>query len=213
MALEAALDRPVAMLWHGDRELPKLDLIVLPGGFSYGDYLRAGSMAANSPIMADVIERAGQGVPVMGICNGFQILAETGLVPGALLPNAGLKFVCRNVHLSVENNQSLFTSGYEQDQVIRVPVAHHDGQYFADAETLDAMEQNHQIAFRYVDGPGHGATLGPANPNGSARDIAGVFNREKTVLGMMPHPERAADPLHGGSDGQAMFAALFNALN
>jgi phosphoribosylformylglycinamidine synthase len=208
VALEHSLGAPVAMVWHGGHDLPKTDLIVLPGGFSYGDYLRCGSMAANSPIMREVADAANGGTPVMGICNGFQVLLETGLLPGALLSNAGLKFICRDVHLSVENSQTAFTSGYGQGDVIRVPVAHHDGQYFADDDTLDRMADNGQIAFRYVEGD----APGPANPNGSARDIAGVFNDTKTILGMMPHPERASDPIHGGNDGRAMFDGLINAL-
>jgi phosphoribosylformylglycinamidine synthase len=209
VALEASIGAPVEMVWHGGHDLPKTDLIVLPGGFSYGDYLRCGSMAANSPIMREVADAANGGTPVMGICNGFQILLETGLLPGALLSNAGLKFICRDVHLSVENSDTFFTSGYRPGDVIRVPVAHHDGQYFADENTLDRMEENGQIAFRYVEGD----VPGPANPNGSARDIAGVFNASKTVLGMMPHPERASDPTHGGNDGRAMFDGLIKALS
>ena len=209
VALEESLGTPVAMVWHGESEMPATNLIVLPGGFSYGDYLRSGAMAANSPIMREVVARANRGTPVLGICNGFQILAESGLLPGALLPNAGLKFVCRDVHLAVANSQTIFTSGYRQDDVLRIPVAHHDGQYFADEATLDGLEDNAQVAFRYIGGQAPGA----ANPNGSARDIAGVFNKEKTVLGMMPHPERASDPGHGGNDGRALFQGLIEALN
>ncbi|MDP6346537.1 MAG: phosphoribosylformylglycinamidine synthase subunit PurQ [Alphaproteobacteria bacterium] len=209
VALEQSTGGPVDMVWHGDSELPAADLIVLPGGFSYGDYLRCGAMAAHSPVMREVVARAEDGVPVLGICNGFQMLVETGLVPGALLPNAGLKFVCRDVHLRVETSQSLFTNGYESGQVLRIPVAHHDGQYFADGDTLERLQDGGQIAFRYT----AGETPGPANPNGSTDDIAGVYNDRKTVLGLMPHPERAADPQHGGNDGRALFDGLVTALS
>ncbi len=208
VALEQATNQPVHMVWHGDTSLPDVDLIVLPGGFSYGDYLRSGAMAANSPIMSDVVARANKGVPVLGICNGFQILVESALLPGALISNAGLKYVCRDVHLKVENSQTVFTAGYGDGDILRVPVAHHDGQYFADDDILDELEANDQVAFRYISGDTHG----PANPNGSARDIAGVFNASKTVLGMMPHPERASDALHGGEDGRALFKGLVDAL-
>jgi len=209
VALEESMNSSVKMIWHGERNLPKTDLIVLPGGFSYGDYLRCGAMAANSPVMRDVVARAETGTPVLGICNGFQILLETGLLPGALLSNAGLKYICRDVDLAVENNQTAFTAGYGKNQILRIPVAHHDGQYFADDDVLDRLEENDQIAFRYVDGNVPGA----ANPNGSARDIAGIFNESKTVLGMMPHPERASDPAHGGNDGRLMFTGLVNSLS
>jgi phosphoribosylformylglycinamidine synthase len=204
VALRNATGTPPAMVWHRDNSLPKVDLIVVPGGFSYGDYLRAGAMAANSPIMRDVVRKAKDGVPTLGICNGFQILTETRLLPGALMRNAGLAFVCRTVGLRVENSQTLFTAGYAAGQVLRIPIAHHDGNYFADDETLDRLEGEGRVAFRYDAGDG--------NPNGSCRNIAGIFNETKTVLGMMPHPERAADPAHGGTDGKAMFAALARAL-
>ena len=189
------------MVWHGDTELPKVDLIVVPGGFSYGDYLRCGAIAAHSPVMREIKKRADAGVAVLGICNGFQILTETGLLPGALLRNAGLKFVCRNVTLKVENTQTLFTAGYDKGQELSVPVAHHDGNYFADDATLDRLEGNGQIAFRYVD-----------NPNGSIRNIAGVFNETKNVLGLMPHPENATDGLLGSTDGSALFRGMAEAL-
>jgi phosphoribosylformylglycinamidine synthase subunit PurQ / glutaminase len=208
VALEAENGTRVSMVWHGDSELPAVDLIVLPGGFAYGDYLRCGAMAARSPVMSEVMAQAGRGVPVVGICNGFQVLTETGLLPGALLPNAGLKFVCRDVHIGVETSQSVFTNSYETGQVLRIPVAHHDGQYFADDETLARLNDNGQIAFRYTAGP----TPGPANPNGSVDDIAGIFNESKTVLGLMPHPERAADAMHGGEDGRGLFQSLVQAL-
>ncbi len=189
------------MIWHGDSELPKVDLIVVPGGFSYGDYLRCGAIAAHSPIMREVKARADAGAAVLGICNGFQILTETGLLPGVLLRNAGLSFVCRNVTLRVENTQTLFTAGYDKGQELSVPVAHHDGNYFADEATLDRLEGNGQIAFRYVD-----------NPNGSIRNIAGIFNATKNVLGLMPHPENATDGLLGSTDGAALFRGTAEAL-
>ena len=210
VALRDATGKPPAMVWHGDSELPKVDLIVVPGGFSYGDYLRSGAMAANSPIMRDVVKRAEDGVPTLGICNGFQILTEAGLLPGALMRNAELKFVCRPVDLKVENSQTLFTSGYAAGQVITIPIAHHDGNYFADDATLDRLESEGRVAFRYTTADGDAAP--EANPNGSIRNIAGIFNETKTVLGMMPHPERAADALHGGTDGKAMFGAMAGML-
>lgn len=191
-----------AVVWHKDVEIPKVDLIVIPGGFSYGDYLRVGAIAARSPAMQTIRERAAQGVRVMGVCNGFQILSEAGLVPGVLMRNTSLKFVCREVRLSVENNNTDFTRGYAQGQVISCPVAHHDGNYFADAETLNAVEGNGQVAFRYAEG---------TNPNGSINDIAGVFNAQKNVLGLMPHPENLIEAAHGGNDGRALFATLLAA--
>jgi phosphoribosylformylglycinamidine synthase len=210
-ALRAATGKKPLMVWHGESELPAVDLVVVPGGFSYGDYLRAGAMAAHSPILRAIAERARRGTPVVGICNGFQILTEAGLLPGVLMRNAGLKFLCGDVHLRVETSQSIFTSGYEEGQVIRVPVAHNDGNYFADDETLNRIEGNGQVAFRYVQGEGLCAADG--NPNGSARHIAGIFNETKTVLGLMPHPENAVDPLHGGTDGKGFFAGLAKALS
>ncbi len=200
VALEQATGAAPQMVWHGEASLPDTDFIVLPGGFSYGDYLRSGAMAAKSPIVRDVIEKAKAGTPVIGICNGFQILCETGLLPGALMRNAGLNFVCRTVTLKVENSQSMFTSGLEKGQYVNYPVAHHDGNYFADDETLDRLEGDGRVAFRYVD-----------NPNGSARDIAGILNDGGNVLGMMPHPERVISPLLGGMDGAAFFHGLFAA--
>lgn len=194
-------DAPVRV-WHGDAELPDgLDFIALPGGFSYGDYLRSGSMAANSPIMRSVKRAAERGVPVLGVCNGFQVLAESGLLPGALMRNAQINFVCRDAALMVENGQSLFTGCYEAGQKIVIPVAHHDGNYFADDETLDRLEGEGRVAFRYVE-----------NCNGSARDIAGVLNAAGNVLGMMPHPERAVDPAHVGTDGRALFEGVVKGL-
>lgn len=191
-----------AIVWHQDAYIPKVDLIVIPGGFSYGDYLRAGAIAARSPLMQTIRERAEQGVKVLGVCNGFQILTEAKLLPGVLMRNASLKFVCREIKLSVENADTEFTRGYANGQIIRCPVAHHDGNYFADTETLAAVEGNGQVAFRYAEG---------TNPNGSLNDIAGVFNANKNVLGLMPHPENLIESAHGGTDGRGLFAGLLEA--
>lgn len=199
----------VTKVWHGDATLPKVDLVMLPGGFSYGDYLRSGAMAAHSPIMREVKAHADRGGLVLGVCNGFQILTEAGLLPGILLRNAKLKFLCREVYLRVENNGTRFTSRYANGQIINVPVAHHDGNYFADNATLKSLEDNAQIAFRYCDQAG--GVTDAANPNGSARNIAGVFNDKKNVLGMMPHPERHAEKTLGGTDGAALFESLLAA--
>jgi phosphoribosylformylglycinamidine synthase len=188
-----------AVVWHKDSELPDVDLIVIPGGFSYGDYLRAGAIAARSPIMQTIRERAQQGVHVLGVCNGFQILTEAGLLPGVLMRNASLRFVCREVRLKVESADTDFTRGYATGQVITTPVAHHDGNYFADPAILKAIEDGGQVAFRYAEG---------TNPNGSVNDIAGVFNRKKNVLGLMPHPENLIEAAHGGIDGRALFSGL-----
>jgi phosphoribosylformylglycinamidine synthase subunit PurQ / glutaminase len=210
MALKRATGREPQRVWHREAELPETDLIVLPGGFAYGDYLRCGAMAAHSPIMREVRERAEGGTPVLGICNGFQVLTEAGLLPGALLTNRSLAFTCRDVHLRVENSQTIFTCGYTAGQTIRVPVAHHDGNYTADPATLDRLEGEGRVAFRYCSPAGE---LGDGdNFNGSARAIAGIFNESRTVLGLMPHPENATDPLLGGTDGQAFFAGLVSAL-
>jgi phosphoribosylformylglycinamidine synthase len=203
-------DGPI-MVWHKDADFEKVDLIVLPGGFSYGDYLRCGAMAAHSPAMKEVVRRAKAGVPVLGICNGFQMLTETGLLPGALLRNARLKFVCRDVHIRVETSQTLFTSRYQAGAALRVPIAHHDGNYTAGADQLERMEARGQIAFRYCEADG--AITEAANPNGAARNVAGVYNEAKTVLGMMPHPERLADPALGGTDGRPLFDGLVEALS
>ncbi|SMF40802.1 phosphoribosylformylglycinamidine synthase [Tistlia consotensis] len=209
-ALEQASGKKPALVFHKDTELPEVDLIVLPGGFSHGDYLRAGAMAARSPVMAEVRRRAEKGVPVLGVCNGFQILTEAGLLPGALMRNASLRFVCKNVTLRCENAQTLFTGAMEAGQRMTVPCAHMDGNYFADADTMKRLEDSGGIAFRYVDGEGR--TTEEANPNGSLDNVAGVFNETKTVLGLMPHPEDATDPLHGGTDGRALFHGLAEAL-
>lgn len=202
VAIEQVCGGTVHRVWHGDADLPDgLDFIALPGGFSYGDYLRSGAMAARSPVMQAVVRAAERGVTVLGVCNGFQVLTEAGLLPGALMRNAGIRFVCRDVALTVENNQSLFTAGYEAGQQITIPVAHHDGNYFADDATLDRLEGEGRVAFRY------------ATPvNGSARNIAGVLGDRGNVLGMMPHPERMIEAAHGGTDGRALFENVVRGL-
>lgn len=191
----------VSMVWHKDTHLPQVDIVGVPGGFSYGDYLRCGAIAANSPITRSLIDHAARGGYVLGICNGFQILTETGLLPGALLRNAGLKYICKHLPLRVETTASEFTAGYGQGEVLSIPVAHHDGNYFADDDTIARLEGEDRVAFRYVD-----------NPNGARADIAGILSENRRVLGMMPHPERAADQGHGGTDGAALFRALTGAL-
>jgi phosphoribosylformylglycinamidine synthase I len=209
-ALKRASGHEPTIVWHRETELPRADLIVLPGGFAYGDYLRCGAMAAHSPIMREVKARAAKGVPVLGICNGFQVLTEAGMLPGALLPNRTLSFICHDLHLRVENSQTVFTCGYEQGQAICMPCAHHDGNYTADNATLDRLEGDGLVAFRYCS-PG-GELTDEDNVNGSARYIAGIFNETRTVLGLMPHPENATDPLLGGTDGRAFFDGLVSAL-
>ena len=206
VALARSTGRPPLMVWHRETELPTADLIVVPGGFAYGDYLRAGAMAAQAPIMDAVAARAAAGVPVLGICNGFQVLAERGLLPGALMRNQGLNFVCRDVHLLVERADTVFTDRYRPGQVIRLPIAHHEGNYHADDETLAALEGDGRVAMRYC--APDGALTDAANPNGSRRHIAAVLNPGRNVLGLMPHPERLADPALGGTDGRAMFESL-----
>jgi phosphoribosylformylglycinamidine synthase subunit PurQ / glutaminase len=210
-ALTQAMGKKPVMVWHRDTELPDVDLVLVPGGFSYGDYLRCGAIAAHSPILREVKARADRGMAVIGVCNGFQIITEAGLLPGILLRNASLKFVCRNIRLKVETSQSLFTSQYEQGQVLSIPVAHHDGNYFADDRTLDELEANGQVAFRYCSPDGDFGD--EHNPNGSARNIAGIFNRTKNVLGLMPHPENAVEPLQGSTDGKALFKSMVEALS
>ncbi|MES2119366.1 MAG: phosphoribosylformylglycinamidine synthase subunit PurQ [Pseudomonadota bacterium] len=202
VGIELVTGRKPAMVWHRDTELPAgTDFIGVPGGFSYGDYLRSGAMAARSPIMRAVSDAAARGVPVIGICNGFQVLTEAGLLPGALMRNGALSFVCRTVPLRVENSQSLFTSGYKSGEEIALPVAHHDGNYQADAATLDRLEGEGRVAFRYLD-----------QVNGSARSIAGILNDSGNVLGLMPHPERAVEAAHGNVDGRRLFEGLFETV-
>ena len=202
VAIQGVTGKAPAMVWHRETELPEgTGLIAIPGGFSYGDYLRSGAMAARSPIMRAVADAAGKGVPVLGVCNGFQVLTEAGLLPGALMRNAGLHFVCRPVGLKVENSQSIFTSSYSAGEEISIPVAHHDGNYQADAETLDRLESEGRVAFRYT-----------GEVNGSARSIAGILNSAGNVLGMMPHPERAFEAAHGNTDGRRLFEGLLEAV-
>ncbi len=202
VAIETITGTAPVMVWHRDAVLPEgLDLIALPGGFSYGDYLRSGAMSARSPVMQAVIAAADQGRAVLGICNGFQVLTEAGLLPGALMRNAGLDFICRDVSLTVENARTMFTSRYAAGSTIRMPVAHHDGNYVADADVLDRLEGEGRVVFRYAEAV-----------NGSARDIAGIINDAGNVLGLMPHPERLIEPAQGGTDGRAMFEALHVAL-
>ena len=201
VALEQATGKKPSMIWHGEHDLPDTDFIVLPGGFAYGDYLRAGAMAARSPVMNAVIAKAQAGVPVLGICNGFQVLTETGLLPGALMRNAGLEFVCGVQTLQVTNGGNAYTKGLGNRGYVNFPVAHHDGNYTADEKTLDTLEQEGRVAFKYV-----------ANPNGSARNIAGITNKRGTILGLMPHPERMIAPEIGGEDGVAFFKGLVENL-
>jgi phosphoribosylformylglycinamidine synthase len=203
-ALEQMTGKKPHLVWHADSEVPEVDLIVLPGGFSYGDYLRSGAMASQSRVMRDVKAKAEKGVAVLGICNGFQVLTETHLLPGALIRNAGLKFVCRPVGMTVEETQNVFTRKYNHGQRVVFPVAHGEGNYFADEETLDRLKGEGRVVFRYAPGE---------NPNGSARDIAGILSEKRNVLGLMPHPERVCDPLLGGTDGRALFESLIEALS
>jgi phosphoribosylformylglycinamidine synthase len=210
VALEQASGSAPIMVWHREGDFEPVDLIVLPGGFAYGDYLRVGAMAAHSPVMREVKRRAEKGVPTLGICNGFQVLTEAGLLPGALMRNASLQFVCKDVHCRIETGQSLYTSAFATGETVRWPVGHHDGNYFADAATLDRLEGEGRIAFRYA-GP-DGNLTPESNPNGSARGIAGIFNETKSILGLMPHPERLADPALGGTDGARFFRGLVEAL-
>ena len=202
VALEAVTGQAPAMVWHRDTALPAgVDLVAVPGGFSYGDYLRSGAIAARSPIMRAIVEEAGKGLSVLGVCNGFQVLTEAGLLPGALMRNAGLNFVCRDVALTVANTQTAFTSRYAAGERITVPVAHHDGNYVADADTLDRLEGEGRVAFRYAE---------PVN--GSARDIAGIVSANGNVLGMMPHPERRIEAAHGGDEGRRLFEGLLETV-
>jgi len=201
VALEKITGQKPIMVWHQEYDFDKVDFIALPGGFSYGDYLRCGAMSARSHIMKEVIKRAEAGVPTFGVCNGFQILTETGLLPGALMRNAGLHFVCKDVKMTVENADTMFTNAYAAGEEITIPVAHHDGNYFADTDTLDRMEGEGQVAFRYAE-----------DINGAQRRIAGITNAKGNVLGMMPHPERMIEPALGGSDGRKLFESVMNRL-
>jgi phosphoribosylformylglycinamidine synthase subunit PurQ / glutaminase len=210
VALEKVTGGPVTMVWHGEATLPAADLIVLPGGFAYGDYLRCGAMAAHSPVMRDLVARAKAGTPVLGICNGFQVLTETELLPGVLMRNASLKFVCRDVFLKVEQTDTIFTGRYRRGEVIRIPIAHGDGNYYADAATLDQLEGEGRVVFRYVDESGNPTSA--ANPNGAQRNIAGICDPTRRILGMMPHPERLFEPMLGGSDGRRVFESVLERI-
>jgi len=201
VALEKITGRKPLMVWHQDTSLPSVDFVVIPGGFSYGDYLRSGAIAARSPILKDIIQKAKTGLPVAGFCNGFQILTEAGLLPGALMRNKGLRFVCRPQKLKIVNGDTMFTRAYKGTDEMTVPIAHFDGNYYADDDTLDMLKQSGQIVFKYID-----------NPNGSLNDIAGICNTAGNVLGMMPHPERAVDPLTGGTDGVDLFKSVLEAI-
>lgn len=204
VALEAITGRPAQMVWHGDTSVPASDIIVLPGGFSYGDYLRCGAMAAHSNIMRDVIEKAKAGTPVLGICNGFQVLCETRLLPGVLQRNASLSFVCRDTYLKVERTDTVFTNAYRPGEIVNIPVAHGDGNYFADEATLDRLEGEGRVVFRYVD-PVTGQPTADANPNGAQRNIAGICDERRRIVGLMPHPERHFDKILGSADGRRVF--------
>jgi len=206
--LERLTGQPVVKLWHKDHDLQGVDFIVLPGGFSFGDYLRSGAIARFSPIMQEVIKFADNGGYVLGICNGFQILTEAGLLPGALLHNENRKFICRNIHLKAETSNSLLTSQINPQRALKIPVAHGEGNYFADAEVLQSLKDNDQILFRYCDESGNVTT--DANPNGSLENIAGVCNKNRNVFGLMPHPERAADPVLANEDGLAIFESILS---
>jgi phosphoribosylformylglycinamidine synthase len=202
-ALTEVTGRAPAVVWHQDATLPDVDLVVLPGGFSYGDYLRCGAIAARSPVMRDVAAKAAAGIRVLGVCNGVQILTEAGLLPGVLMRNASLRFVCRTVKLAVANADTDFTRAYAPGQVIPCPVAHHDGNYFADPDTIARLEDEGRVAFRYAEG---------TNPNGSINDIAGILNARGNVLGMMPHPENLIEALHGGTEGRGLFESVVRSL-
>ena len=210
LAIEQVSGRKTAMVWHGDASVPASDLIVVPGGFSYGDYLRCGAMAAHSPIMRDVVAKARAGTPVLGICNGFQVLTEAGLLPGVLMRNASLKFICKDVILRVERNDTIFANRYKKGAVVCYPIAHAEGNYFTDPETLARLEGEGLVAFRYVDKDGQPTAA--ANPNGALNNIAGIYDAKRRILGLMPHPERLTEPLLGGADGRAMFESLMAGL-
>ena len=210
VALQQSTGKPTKMVWHQDTDIPDVDLIAIPGGFSYGDYLRCGAMAAHSPVMQEVKRRAEKGTRVLAVCNGFQIVTESGLLPGVLLRNKDLRFICKDVHLKVEDSKSPFTAKYKTGDVIRIPIAHAEGNYFADDSTLKELEGEGRIAFRYC--TPNGDVTPDANPNGSLHNIAGIFNKSRNVLGMMPHPERLADAKLGGKDGRALFDSVLETL-
>lgn len=201
MAVEKVIGITPILVWQTDSNIPDVDLIIIPGGFSYGDYLRCGAIAARTPVMQVVKRKAQQGVKVLGICNGFQILLELSLLPGVLMRNTSLKFTCKQVSIEVANSKTTFTKSYQMNQIVKYPIAHHDGNYFIDSEGLKELENNNQIVFRYAS---------DTNPNGSINDIAGIINRQGNVLGMMPHPENMIEDIHGGTDGRGIFTSLLN---
>ena len=209
VALEQTTGHKPQMVWHKESTLPDVDLIAVPGGFSFGDYLRCGAIAANSPIMRAIVEQANKGTRVLGVCNGFQVLTESSLLPGVLMRNAKLKFVCKDIWLRCENTSTDFSNAISKSEPVRIPIAHHDGNYFDTADNLKRLNDNNQVAFRYVDISGEATD--EANPNGSQENIAGVLNQAKNVLGLMPHPERLVDSGLGGTDGRAMFQSLIKA--
>jgi len=211
-ALEKASGHDPVMVWHKDANLPKVDLVVVPGGFSYGDYLRSGAMAAQSSVMTAVKDHAKRGGAVLGICNGFQIVTEAGLLPGALMRNASLKFICRFVTMRVENTDSPFTKKYQSKQVIRIPIAHNEGNYFTDPETLKKLEDQGRVVLRYCDALGETGDGRDRNPNGAQHSIAGIISENRRVMGLMPHPENAIDALHGGTDGKPLFDSIVEFL-
>lgn len=206
---QGLLGQPTRLIWHQDTDLSDIDVVVVPGGFSYGDYLRCGAIAQFSPVMRSVIDHANQGKPVIGICNGFQVLTESGLLPGALIRNRDLHFICDRVTLKVERTDLIWTKDYAQNAVITLPIAHGEGRYYADEDTLKALEDNQQVVFRYCDAQGQ--LSDGSNPNGSVNHIAGIVNQQGNILGMMPHPERASDPLLGATDGRCLFEGLLAA--
>ncbi len=210
-AMKHVMNVETEFLWHKDTNLNGVDLLIVPGGFSYGDYLRSGAIARFSPVMNAVQDYVKEGRPVIGICNGFQILLEAGLLPGAMLHNEKLRFVCKNVHIRVESTHSQFTSGLQKGDVLKIPVSHGEGNYFIEAEGLQNLEENNQIAFRYCDA--HGEINEDSNFNGSVSSIAGITNEQGNVLGMMPHPERAMEPILGNTDGITFFNSVFNELH
>ena len=209
--LKSVLGQETVFFWHQDTDLQDVDAVILPGGFAYGDYLRCGAIAKFSPILESVRRHAQEGKPVVGICNGFQILQEAGLLPGVMLPNAGLKFVCRQVWLRTENNQTPFTNACQQGQVLKIPIAHNEGNFFISDQELAELQENQQIVFRYSDTQGN--VVPEANPNGSMDSIAGVLNRQGNVMGMMPHPERASEALLGSEDGRSIFNSMINRVS
>lgn len=209
-ALKHVMNADVNFLWHKDSDVSGLDLIIVPGGFSYGDYLRSGAIARFSPIMQELIKYAKKGGPVMGICNGFQILLEAGLIPGAMRHNEQLKFICKDVHIRVESTQSMYTSSLQKGQLLSIPVSHGEGNYYIDNDGLNELQDNDQVLFRYVNA--HGETTPEANINGSIDHIAGITNKQKNVLGMMPHPERAMEKLLDKEDGKPIFESILQAL-